>query len=166
MELLAQPQTHDTPMWTRLILIHDGLLHDHRRRLPGREGSGQQMLSFCRDAEEFSSDSDLRSNGAPIGGRSVAAQGIQSLPLGLDRSGLQLVTVTDRHRSGRRRAHLGVAMILSAWIRPSMRQSKRWYLCRCRSPDRSIGLLGTGAAEGGEEGVGPAGDVVVVDSFA
>jgi hypothetical protein len=122
------------------------------------------MLSFCRDDEEFRSDSDLRSNGAQTGGRSVATHGIQSLPL--DRYGLQLVTVTDRHRSGRRRAHLGVAMILSASIRPSMRQSKRSFLCRSRSPARSIGLLGTGASEGGEEGVGPAGDVVVVDLFA
>jgi hypothetical protein len=118
----------------------------------------------CRDAVGFRSDIDLRSDGAQIGDRSVAAHGIHSLQL--DRSGLQLVTLTDRHRSGRSRAYLGVAMILSASIRPSMRQSKRSFLCGSRSPDRSIGLLGTGAAEGGEEGAGPAGDVVVVDSFA
>ena len=122
------------------------------------------MLSFCRDDEEFRSDSDLRSNGAQTGGRSVATHGIQSLPL--DRYGLQLVTVTDRHRSGRRRAHLGVAMILSASIRALGEAVEEVVPVQIPLSRPLDGLLGTGAAEGGEEGVGPAGDVVVVDSFA
>ena len=98
------------------------------------------LLQPCRDAGEFRLDSDLRSDGAQIGGRSIAAHGIHSLQLG--RSGLQLVTLIDRHRSGRSRAYLGVAMILSASIRPSMRQSKTSFPCRSRSPDWLDRLIG------------------------
>ena len=39
------------------------------------------MLSIVVTLKSFARMSDLRSDGAQIGGRSVAAQGIQSLPL-------------------------------------------------------------------------------------
>lgn len=59
-----------------------------------------------------------------------------------------------------------MARIMSASIGPLDEAVEEVVPEQIPSPDRSIGLSGTGAAEGGEEDVGPAGDVVVVDSFA
>ena len=83
-----------------------------------------------------------------------------------DRSGLQLVIVTDRPilskfgLPGDGHDFVGVDEALDEAVEEGR------SMCRSCLPDRSIGLLGTGAAEGGEEVVGPAADVVVVDLFA
>ena len=85
----------------------------------------------------------------------------------LDRSGVQLVC-SDRSSPipGEVGPYLAVTMICRRRSGPSIRQAKRSFLSRSCSLDRSIVLSGAGAAQGGEEGVGPMGDVVVVDLFA